>query len=154
MNILAFRQLGVDRLAVFQSPISYYPDFSNSVFTRICLGGYEIIIIKKNWVLFTITKIRIGFVVIHMAMHWFQYVIASDVLMSLCICSIGVWGFFCLFVSGFGVVFVVFGWFFFFCPTTRSTLPNHQLVADVLVSAWSFSSLDLANLCSNSNNGL
>lgn len=37
MVILAFRQLGVDRLAVFQSLITYYPDFSNADLTRICL---------------------------------------------------------------------------------------------------------------------
>lgn len=37
MNIFAFRQLGVDRLAVFQSVVSYYSDFSNADFTRICL---------------------------------------------------------------------------------------------------------------------
>ena len=37
MNNLAFRQLGVWRLAVFQSLISYCLDFSNADFTRIYL---------------------------------------------------------------------------------------------------------------------
>lgn len=56
MNIFAFRQLGVDRLAVFQLLISWYPNFSNADFTRIFLGIYEIIISKKP-VLFIITKL-------------------------------------------------------------------------------------------------
>lgn len=33
----------------------------------------------------------------------------------------------------------------FFCPITRSTLPNQQLVADVLVFAWTFYSVDRGN---------
>lgn len=56
MNIFAFRQLGVDRLAMFQFLISWYPDFSNADFTRIHLGRYGIIILK-NLFLFIITKI-------------------------------------------------------------------------------------------------
>lgn len=56
MNIFAFRQLRVDRLAVFQLLISWYPNFSNVDFTRIYLDSYEILILK-NPVLFIITKI-------------------------------------------------------------------------------------------------
>lgn len=44
MNIFAFRQMGVDRLAAFQFLISWYPNFSSADFTRIHLGRYEIII--------------------------------------------------------------------------------------------------------------
>lgn len=56
MNIFAFRQLGVDRLAVFQLLISWYPNFNNLDFSRIYLGSYEILI-KKNLIIFIITKI-------------------------------------------------------------------------------------------------
>lgn len=55
MNMFAFRQLGVDILAVFQLLISWYPNFSNADFTRIYLSSYKIIILKKL-VLFIITK--------------------------------------------------------------------------------------------------
>lgn len=35
-------------------------------------------------------------------------------------------------------IFYFFLGFFVFCSITKSTLPNQQLVTDVLVSAWSF----------------
>lgn len=43
MNIFVFRQLGVDRLAVFQLLVSWYPNFTNADFTRIYLGSSEVI---------------------------------------------------------------------------------------------------------------
>lgn len=48
MNIFVFRQLGVDRLAVFQLLVSWYPNFTNADFTRIYLGNSEIIFFFKN----------------------------------------------------------------------------------------------------------
>lgn len=43
MNIFVFRQLGVDRLAVFQLLVSWYPNFTSADFTRIYLGSSEVI---------------------------------------------------------------------------------------------------------------